>query len=905
MANTKNPQHFYDGIKLVPEATPTLTDEGTLKFDSDSDKLKVRGSAATGTVVEEAKAATLTNKTIVAADNTITTAASGNLAATTLNGALSELQTDIDTRALDSALTSHMSDTSTHGVGEVVGTTESQTLTNKTLTSPAITTPTGIVKGDVGLGNVDNTSDATKNAAAVTLTNKTITAPIISTISNTGTLTLPTSTDTLVGKATTDVLTNKTLSGNIATNLVSGAATVTLPTTTGTLATLANAETLSNKTFSDSPILAEIATPSTPASGYGKIYFKSDGFLYQLNDDGTETKVGAGSGGINYISANPDFESGTTGWATYADAAGASPVNGTAGSPTLTLTRTTSTPLRGTGSGLITKDANNRQGEGASYDFTISDADKFKVLSITFDYEIASGTYADSDLTVWIYDVTNTTLIQPAGSSLANATVESKHQATFQTTSSTSYRLIIHCSSTSASAYTVKIDNVQVGPNPVLYGAPISDWKSFTPTGTWSTNTTYTGLRRRIGDMEEFDIKVATAGAPTSATLSINLPVTIDTTKLTSIQANAGQIPGGIGNACDLGVATYPVQVNYTSTTAVTIAYINGDGTSAFSAAVTQAAPFTFGNTDFVHVHFSVPVVGYGSTVQMSSDTDTRVVAAQYKFTSAQTVSDTAVGNFSTKVFDTHNAVTTGAGGPGTSAWRFTAPVPGIYEVSLYMISASALANSVTLYKNSVSGERFFSGTGANLSGTASILVSLVAGDYIQVARDTGTYSVDWGIVNIKRLSGPSAIAATESINARYKTNASQSIVNNTLTIIDFEDRDFDSHGSVTIGAAWIFTAPSAGKYCVNVAAILNTGGGWAAAEPVEFNIYKNGSLYSAIVNYSQAAHTTYMQQNFSDLVSLVAGDYIDVRITQISGGTIAIQASENYTHIAIHRIGN
>ena len=44
-----------------------------------------------------------------------------------------------------------------------------------------------------------------------TLTNKTLTAPTISTIVNTGTITLPTSTDTLVGKATTDVLTNKTL----------------------------------------------------------------------------------------------------------------------------------------------------------------------------------------------------------------------------------------------------------------------------------------------------------------------------------------------------------------------------------------------------------------------------------------------------------------------------------------------------------------------------------------------------------------------------------------------------------------------------------------------------------------------------------------------------------------------
>lgn len=57
----------------------------------------------------------------------------------------------------------------------------SVTLTNKTLTSPVINTPTGIVKGDVGLGNVDNTSDATKNAASVTLTNKTLTSPVLNT----------------------------------------------------------------------------------------------------------------------------------------------------------------------------------------------------------------------------------------------------------------------------------------------------------------------------------------------------------------------------------------------------------------------------------------------------------------------------------------------------------------------------------------------------------------------------------------------------------------------------------------------------------------------------------------------------------------------------------------------------
>ena len=48
-----------------------------------------------------------------------------------------------------------------------------------------------------------------------TLTNKTLTTPVITSISNSGTVTIPSGTDTLVGRATTDTLTNKTLTGSI------------------------------------------------------------------------------------------------------------------------------------------------------------------------------------------------------------------------------------------------------------------------------------------------------------------------------------------------------------------------------------------------------------------------------------------------------------------------------------------------------------------------------------------------------------------------------------------------------------------------------------------------------------------------------------------------------------------
>jgi hypothetical protein len=91
-----------------------------------------------------------------------------------------------------------------------------------------------------------------------TLTNKTLTSPVIGTIVNTGTLTLPTSTDTLVGRATTDTLTNKTLTSPVIGTIVN-TGTLTLPTSTDTLVGRATTDTLSNKTLT-APTVTGIAS---------------------------------------------------------------------------------------------------------------------------------------------------------------------------------------------------------------------------------------------------------------------------------------------------------------------------------------------------------------------------------------------------------------------------------------------------------------------------------------------------------------------------------------------------------------------------------------------------------------------------------------------------------------------
>jgi len=100
------------------------------------------------------------------------------------------------------------------GTGAFTDTQVPITVLFDTPTFTGVVTATGslTVTGSIaaGSGTIGGANIVTVSASQ-TLTNKTLTAPIFSTIVNTGTLTLPTTTDTLIGRATTDTLTNKTL----------------------------------------------------------------------------------------------------------------------------------------------------------------------------------------------------------------------------------------------------------------------------------------------------------------------------------------------------------------------------------------------------------------------------------------------------------------------------------------------------------------------------------------------------------------------------------------------------------------------------------------------------------------------------------------------------------------------
>jgi len=392
--------------------------------------------------------------------------------------------------------------------------------------------------------------------------------------------------------------------------------------------------------FNVGPETATQPTVGTPVKGdiivhdgtdYQRLGVGADGLALLADSSASEGvawgTASTGTGEINYID-NPNAEANTTGWATYANTvAAATPEDGDGGSPTVTWTRQSSVILRGNHSFKLTKDAANRQGEGASYDFTIKDQDTSKKLKIQFDFKTdEDAAYSSGDLTVYIYDVTNTTLITPVDTDIIDG--QNIFQTSFNSTTSTSYRLIFHVATTNASAWDAYIDNVIVGPGMVSQGAAIGPAESVTVTGSWTNNTTYTAFETRVGEWAHYEIEVACSGAPNSTTLEINLPSgrTIDTSKLASgTDTNwYARLPGSNVIHFENGVTTVIGSVRYNTTTQVAIQH--WDDAAAGVAVNNNTAyndPFNFGANDKVIVGFKVPILewaGKGIVPMLAED---------------------------------------------------------------------------------------------------------------------------------------------------------------------------------------------------------------------------------------------------------------------------------------------
>lgn len=582
------------------------------------------------------------------------------------------------------------------------------------------------------------------------------------------------------------------------------------------------------------------------------------------------------TGNANVL-ADPGTEAVTSPWSAYKDAAGVLPVDGTAGTALyITCANSATSPLAGTKSFLITKTANNAQGEGCSIPFTIPTSSTYKVNRLAFDYAIASGTYTDDQVEWFVYDVTNGTVKPFTPSKLKNHSLPSETFAPngeFQASGSTSYRLIAHIAGTSASAYSLKFDNFKLGVFEKTYGSVVTDWVAYTPTFTgFGTVSNVNAQWRKSGDSVELSVRFQ-SGTSTATEARVTLPTgfVADSSKILTLQ-QSGIYSRSTSSTAKGGMVLMEPSVGY-----VTFGDFNTIGSGTTSSLAKALGTAVENNSSVVSFSAKIPIAGWSSSQVMSNDADTRVVAAIITGNPAST-SANGVVIFPTVSKDTHGKYNPTTGEytvPETGYYKVSSALYGSFSYGAFLAAVNGSGKQPALGFNTASG---------TVSGSTTVFAN--AGEKITVYNTVALSSLSsYCGLTIERISGPSRIAASESVS--FSANTSTTAATTSAPFI-YTVKDHDTHNAYST-VTGVFTVPSPGKYHCDAFA-------YSVTDYTPY-IYKNGVSVVAGTRTNSGQQAGYVF--FTG--SLLTGNTIEVR----PGASVTASAGAVNNQFSCFRMGN
>lgn len=582
---------------------------------------------------------------------------------------------------------------------------------------------------------------------------------------------------------------------------------------------------------------------------------------------------------VNYI-PNFNLEINADGYIAYADAAGTIPVDGTGGSPTVTCTRNTTTPLRETGDLRITVDAANRQGEGCSYDFSIDNGMKNQRLLATLWYNSSDANYADADIKFFIYDVTNARLIRVNGEDLQGG--KNVHRFSFDSSDSLSYRLIAHISSTNASGYSVYLDEITVQPYKVVEGTISTDWKDYTPSTNGLGTVTFTTARwRRTGDSIQLELN-GTTGTTTASEARIGLPsgfVIESGITVATFKGIASPLANTSGNFYHSALATGGdtfINIGIKSSTQNSLTPLNGNtvyGTGQVFSITT----------------LPIKIEGWSGEGALSEDFGGRDITVEAYGNDAEAITanteDIPFKTFSRGV----STLWTNAGNTGGNTTdAFTTPETGWYDVSgmvnlstgtvlalrAYVDGSLPTPSVVLAVSDGVASDVAFAGA-----------IYLERGQVLTIRSTAGITLVNDSahkISILKRSNPQTALDDRAVVAARYTSNNSQSVNNNSPII--YEDFEGDTHGAYSSG---IYTIPVNAWYTINCTMDV-------ASNSKAIAIYVNGS--ETAFNFNAASDSSTVSATTTKPLS--RGDTVECRNVSGSSRTLSSNGARNYFSI-------
>ena len=132
-----------------------------------------------------------------------------------------------------------------------------------------------------------------------------------------------------------------------------------------------------------------------------------------------------------------------------------------------------------------------------------------------------------------------------------------------------------------------------------------------------------------------------------------------------------------------------------------------------------------------------------------------------------------------------------------------------------------------------------------------------------------------------------------------YASSSNQAIENATNTQIIFDQESFDLFGEFTTTTSR-FIATTTGYYLVTAQVK------WATTTDTKnYNLYlaKNSNTNFIIYKAYVSSGTTEQSVNFADIISLTAGDWLEVYVYQDSGTSQTITAGSNHTYFSVARL--